>query len=90
MHRCGKEAGADVAAMDTASRGGRLEKWDGVIPADVFVSVATLEEVDKVGAALDENMLRVDYFVQRSMWIGIGASADVRLALEQHYTCTGA
>jgi hypothetical protein len=49
----------------------------------VLASAGEIAEVDEVGAAAEEDVLRVDDFVERGMEIGVGSAADKRLALEE-------
>jgi hypothetical protein len=64
-------------------RGGGFEEGDGVVPADVFAGAGEIAEVDEVGAAAEEDVLRVDDFVEGGVGIGVGAAADEGLALEE-------
>jgi hypothetical protein len=75
--------GGDVRAARGGGAGRGFEEGDGVVPADVLAGAGEIAEVDEVGAAAEEDVLRVDDFVERGMEIGVGSAADKRLALEE-------
>ena len=62
--RSGKATRTDIAAAAARSSGGGLKEGDGVVPADVLVGAGLAQEVDEVGAAAEQHVLRVDDFIE--------------------------
>jgi len=41
-----------------------------------------LAEINEVGAAAEKDVLGVDDFVERGVWVGVSATADVGFAFQ--------
>jgi hypothetical protein len=55
----------------------------------VIAGAGEIAEVDEVGAAAKEDVLRVDYLVEGGVGIGVGAATDEGLALEERDASAG-
>ena len=73
-------AGTDPTASTTW-----LQKTKLVVPADGPPSSRLIDEVDEVGAAAQDDVLRVDGLAQRGMRVGVGTSAGKGAALQQRH-----
>jgi hypothetical protein len=47
------------------------------------VSICELAKIDEIRATAKQDVLRINYLIQRRVWVGVGATTNVRLAFEQ-------
>ena len=79
-------AGFDPTAARVA--GGRwFEEAKLVVPADRPLGGGLLDQFREVGAAAEDDVLRVDGLAERGMQVGVGAAADEGAAFQESHGC---
>ena len=59
-----------------------FEKDEVVIPAEILAAIGLGEQFEQVGAAAEDDVLRVDGFGEGGMRVGVDAAANFGAALE--------